>query len=270
MNESQYTFGTASLEILILLAVAFILGALLCYVLKAQGWCCRQREEMDEEEESAFHLSLDTQSMTIPPPPHKSTQIPAGLSGGSMTYEADLGSLLRGRSAPETPSSSRAASVSPTRPAPASTAEQPFARETRAKPPESSASEPRLSPFERRAAAIASAPPSSGRFLDSSTPVDIEPAHNLFLDMPSEDQEDDLGILDGITEAAKEVLHQAGIKSFAKLATMDRDDLRSLLDANGDFSAYEPKSWPYQAELAAKQNWDRLREYQDFLRAGRR
>ena len=51
---------------------------------------------------------------------------------------------------------------------------------------------------------------------------------------------------------------------------MDRDRLRDILAAGGnEFRMHEPKSWPYQAELAAKQNWDRLREYQEFLIEGR-
>ena len=55
-----------------------------------------------------------------------------------------------------------------------------------------------------------------------------------------------------------------------KLATMDRDALKAILDAGGSqFKLHEPKSWPYQAELAAKQNWQRLKEYQDFLISGR-
>ena len=81
---------------------------------------------------------------------------------------------------------------------------------------------------------------------------------------------DDLKKLEGIGPRIEKLLNDAGIKSYVKLATMDRDALKAILDAGGSqFKLHEPKSWPYQAELAAKQNWQRLKEYQDFLISGR-
>ncbi|MEZ5477793.1 MAG: hypothetical protein R3E95_10010 [Thiolinea sp.] len=47
MNDTAnnaYTFGTATLEIIVLIAGAFILGALLCYLLRLLGLCCRRRK----------------------------------------------------------------------------------------------------------------------------------------------------------------------------------------------------------------------------------
>lgn len=246
MEASDYTFGTASLEILILLATAFILGALLCYALKAAGLCCRRREEMGEQEQENFYSNLDTASMTMPngkkqsASPEKSVELTSGVA-----YEADLDTLLgRGDHAAPRPS--------PTPNSPGVSAHQPA---------------PRDEAFERRRAAAAAAP-SSGRFLGSSAPVEpVQVERNTTLDMPDADHEDDLGLLDGITAEAKSALNNAGIKSYAKLATMELDDLQIVLDqAAGDFSQYEPKTWPYQAELAAKKNWDRLKEYQAFLR----
>ena len=247
MEASDYTFGTASLEILILLATAFILGAVLCYALKAAGLCCRRSEEMDEQEEQDFYSNLDTASMAMPSRKKQATASPESkleLTSG-VAYEADLDTLLgRGNQSAPRPS--------PTPSSPGVSAYQPA---------------PRDEAFERRKAAAAAAP-SSGRFLGSSAPVEpVQVERSPPLEMPDADHEDDLGLLDGITAEAKSALNNAGIKNYAKLATMELNDLNIILDqAAGDFSQYEPKTWPYQAELAAKKNWDRLKEYQAFLR----
>lgn len=46
MNETSnqtYTFGTASFEIILLLLGAFLVGALVCYLLKKLGLCCKNK-----------------------------------------------------------------------------------------------------------------------------------------------------------------------------------------------------------------------------------
>lgn len=81
---------------------------------------------------------------------------------------------------------------------------------------------------------------------------------------------DDLKKLEGIGPNIERLLNHYGVSSYAHLATLSRDQLRDILAAGGnEFQMHDPKSWPYQAELAAKQNWERLREYQEFLIEGR-
>lgn len=95
-----------------------------------------------------------------------------------------------------------------------------------------------------------------------ATPID----YTLDIPVPSDSHVDDLKKLEGIDEHIEKLLNEAGIKSYAKLATMGRNHLKSLLEQGGSqFKTNEPKSWPYQAELAAKDNWNRLKEYQEFL-----
>lgn len=94
--------------------------------------------------------------------------------------------------------------------------------------------------------------------------------YTLDIPVPDDGHVDDLKKLEGIDSRIEKLLNEAGIKSYAKLATMDRNHLKSLLEKGGSqFKMNEPKSWPYQAELAAKDNWNRLKEYQEFLLNGR-
>ncbi|HEY5369290.1 MAG TPA: DUF4332 domain-containing protein [Hanamia sp.] len=81
---------------------------------------------------------------------------------------------------------------------------------------------------------------------------------------------DDLTKIEGIGPKAAEVLHEAGITSFAKLAESKAEDLKEILEkSEGHFNAQDPTSWPEQGQLAADEKWDELKELQDKLIAGR-
>ena len=81
---------------------------------------------------------------------------------------------------------------------------------------------------------------------------------------------DDLTKIEGIGPKAAEVLHEAGITSFAKLAESKAEDIKEILEkSGGHFNAQDPTSWPEQAQLAADEKWDELKELQDKLIAGR-
>lgn len=83
-------------------------------------------------------------------------------------------------------------------------------------------------------------------------------------------KEDDLTKIEGIGPKAAEVLHEAGITSFAKLAKSKAEDINEILEkSEGHFNAQDPTSWPEQAQLAAHEKWDELKELQDKLIAGR-
>ena len=50
----------------------------------------------------------------------------------------------------------------------------------------------------------------------------------------------------------------------------NRNTLKALLDAAGpQFRMHEPETWPLQAKMAFNNEWEKLREYQDFLMGGR-
>ncbi len=71
---------------------------------------------------------------------------------------------------------------------------------------------------------------------------------------------DDLTIIEGIgPKIAEEVLGGAGIRSFAELAATPVDRLRELLSAAGSrFATHDPATWPEQAALAAKGDFEAL------------
>lgn len=81
---------------------------------------------------------------------------------------------------------------------------------------------------------------------------------------------DKLNKIEGIGPKIATVLNEAGIASFADLATKSPEDIRAILDeAEGNFKAHDPGTWPKQAEMAAAGNWDELKAWQDELNGGK-
>lgn len=81
---------------------------------------------------------------------------------------------------------------------------------------------------------------------------------------------DDLEKVEGIGPKIAEVLTEAGIDTFAKLADSTPEALREILDASGSqFASHDPATWPQQAKLAADGKWDELKAWQDELDGGR-
>jgi small subunit ribosomal protein S2 len=80
--------------------------------------------------------------------------------------------------------------------------------------------------------------------------------------------EDDLTRVYGIGPARAARLREAGIATFAALAMADADQLRDILEGVGGNPA-DLSTWPEQASLAAKGDWDGLQAAQEQLRAAR-
>jgi len=81
---------------------------------------------------------------------------------------------------------------------------------------------------------------------------------------------DKLNKIEGIGPKIATVLNEAGVDSFATLATKSAEDIRAILDAaEGNFKAHDPGTWPKQAEMAAAGNWDELKAWQDELDGGK-
>ncbi len=82
--------------------------------------------------------------------------------------------------------------------------------------------------------------------------------------------EDDLTKIEGMGPKASETLKEAGIETFAKLSKSTPEELKEILEkSGGSFNAIDPATWPEQAELAAADKWDELKELQDKLTGGR-
>lgn len=196
MKNSDYTFGIASVEIIILLLIAFLLGMLLCSLLRKLGICCGNNDSDNN----------DYPTRRAPPPDR---------SGG---YSADMHSLLRGSDGDTNRTSGAGSSLI--------------------------------------GAGLSASVAGVGGF-----------ASNIL--QLGEGRKDDLKKLEGIGPKIEQVLNAAGIQNFDQLAALTPEVIKPLLDnAGGQFKMHDPKSWPYQAELAAKGDWDRLKEYQNLLIGG--
>jgi predicted flap endonuclease-1-like 5' DNA nuclease len=104
-------------------------------------------------------------------------------------------------------------------------------------------------------------------------PVEIELPRTDFASevapMASAPQADDLKIIEGIGPVLAGVLNEAGITTFTQLSEASQERLREILGERR-LRLTDPATWPEQAALAAKGDWDGLRALQANLRAGRR
>lgn len=83
-------------------------------------------------------------------------------------------------------------------------------------------------------------------------------------------KQDDLKAIEGIGPATDKLLRENGINTWRELANTSAEKLKGILTAAGSrFALGDPTTWPKQAELAADGEFDKLREYQDFLDGGK-
>lgn len=82
---------------------------------------------------------------------------------------------------------------------------------------------------------------------------------------------DDLTKIEGVGPKIAELLKNAGIVTFAELANAKTATLKGILEAAGKrFQMHDPATWPTQAALATKGEWEKLNKLQDELKAGKR
>jgi len=82
--------------------------------------------------------------------------------------------------------------------------------------------------------------------------------------------QDDLKIVEGIGPKIEELLKSAGINTWRELSTTSSDQIRQILLAAGSrFKMHNPETWPEQARMADAKEWEKLKEYQDFLDGGK-
>lgn len=81
---------------------------------------------------------------------------------------------------------------------------------------------------------------------------------------------DDLKKIEGVGPKIAQVLVEAGLDTFAKVAEVTPEKIREILDAaEGNFAAHDPQTWPEQAKFAAEGKWDELKKWQDELDGGK-
>jgi len=82
----------------------------------------------------------------------------------------------------------------------------------------------------------------------------------------SSNNPDNLKKIEGIGPKIEEVLYTAGILRYEDIQNSSRDALKQILNSAGSrYKMHEPKTWPQQAELAAKGEWDKLSELQNEI-----
>ena len=89
---------------------------------------------------------------------------------------------------------------------------------------------------------------------DSSTPADLEEGGRLIGRRLSTD---DLQVINGIGPVIEGLLNGIGISTWSDLAAADVDALSSMLaDAGSRFARHDPSTWPLQARLLERGEWD--------------
>ena len=76
---------------------------------------------------------------------------------------------------------------------------------------------------------------------------------------------DNLTRINGIGAVFQTVLNEAGIRTYARLAQVSVEELEAIIEASGRSRPGRLETWPQQAELAARGDWDGLKRFADEL-----
>ncbi len=83
-------------------------------------------------------------------------------------------------------------------------------------------------------------------------------------------QKDNLQVIEGVGPKVEQVLKEAGISDWQKMAESTPEALSEILaNAGSAYKMMNPTSWPQQGKLAFQGRWEELVELQKFLDAGR-
>jgi predicted flap endonuclease-1-like 5' DNA nuclease len=83
-------------------------------------------------------------------------------------------------------------------------------------------------------------------------------------------QKDDLTVIEGIGPKIQELLYQYGIRTYSQLAATDVTKVKEILRSAGpQLAMHDPGTWTAQALLAANDQWENLKAYQDYLSSGK-
>ncbi len=87
---------------------------------------------------------------------------------------------------------------------------------------------------------------------------------------PVDSDVDDYKKIEGIGPKIEQLLHEAGLNTYAQLAEAAPDAIREILAAAGNrYKMHDPTTWPDQAKMAADGEWDKLKKWQDELDGGK-
>ncbi|MEM7292726.1 MAG: hypothetical protein AAF420_04905 [Pseudomonadota bacterium] len=79
----------------------------------------------------------------------------------------------------------------------------------------------------------------------------------------------DFTVVEGIGPKINDLIHAANIHTYGELAATRADQLQQILDDAGqNYRLAKPGTWPAQSGLAASNQWDALKSWQDILDGG--
>lgn len=88
---------------------------------------------------------------------------------------------------------------------------------------------------------------------------------------PSSSVQDDFTRIEGIGAKISELLYKAGIESFQQLAEIQANNVKQILEEAGNrYKMHDPTSWPEQAAMAASGQWEKLKEWQQEAKGGKK
>lgn len=87
--------------------------------------------------------------------------------------------------------------------------------------------------------------------------------------MPVPATRDDLTKIEGIGPKLQTILYEQGFETFSALGEATPTAITYAVKAGGFKAPFNAETWPQQATLAAKGEWDALSELQDQLKGGR-
>ena len=83
-------------------------------------------------------------------------------------------------------------------------------------------------------------------------------------------KENDLTVVEGIGPKIKELFHSHNVTTWKDLANCTVEKCKEVLKSGGKrFEIHKPGTWPKQAEMAAKGEWQKLKDWQDQLDGGK-
>ena len=103
----------------------------------------------------------------------------------------------------------------------------------------------------------------------SPSPATVSRKKPLAVPVSSPTGKDDLKVIEGIGPKIEQLLNEAKITTWSKLAETAVADIKHILHRAGPrFEMHNPKTWPEQASLAAQGRWEELKAYQKYLIGG--
>ncbi|MFK8067669.1 MAG: hypothetical protein AB8D52_05440 [Gammaproteobacteria bacterium] len=100
--------------------------------------------------------------------------------------------------------------------------------------------------------------------------ADIDQAKAAGFRIRRKGDRDDFTVVEGIGPKINDLIHADGIHTYGELATTAITAIQKILDDAGpNFSLARPDTWPDQSDLAARNEWEALKKWQDELDGGK-